>query len=183
MHRIMDDILINTVVLKRFEAEAELEEGDGRFYALIHRRDGRFLAHNPIGPELDGSQSMFAQDLLRRLNRELHHDGAWAIVFTHPRPDDLPGHALLASVPWQYARFAIIFIDRDGDPAFTLEWVQGDGDEFDFADVMLSGIESWCDRCETAWQSWRHLMHDVLDPAEGQTFRRAQGETPRSTQH
>lgn len=180
MHRVPDEILINTALLRRFQEEAELEGGDGRHFAMIHRKDGSFLAHNPIGPELDGSQQVFAETMLNRLNRELHHDGAWAIVFTHPRPDDGSGDHVLLMTTWQYGRFVFLWIDQDGDVAFPFEWSQGEGDEFDFADVLLSGVESWMDRCEQAWQTWQLLMLEVIDPAEGQRYRRAMGETPAS---
>lgn len=176
MHKVIDDLLVTTFLIKRFEREATFEAGDPRYYAVIQRKDGRFLEHNPASPELEPMQAVFARDLLGRLNRELHHDGAWTIVFTDPAPAE----TVLANRS-EYRRFGLIWVDHDGDPQFTLEWVNGESEETDFADVLLSGIESWGDRAETAWLNWRMLMREVLDPAPDQLVKRAQGQAPTET--
>jgi len=173
MHNVSDDLLITPFLLRRFVREAEIEQNDQRHYAVLLRRDGQYLDYNPGSPELEEMQAVFARDLLRMLNRELHHDGAWVIVFTDPAPPQA-----LISLKWEYRRFAILWLDRDGDPHFSVEWLQGESDEFDFADVLLSGIESWVARAETAWQEWKMLMRDVIDPTSEQTFKRAQGQAP-----
>ncbi|MER8967710.1 hypothetical protein NKI25_18645 [Mesorhizobium sp. M0808] len=160
-------------MLRRFEREAVLEGGQGWHYAIMQRDNGEFIDHNPGSPELAPDQMMFARDLLSLLNRDLHHDGAWVIVFTHP----VPGNSVLL-IHAEYHRMCIIFVDADGDPQFTADWVHGESEELDFADVMLSGRESWGQRCESAWQLWKKLMVEVIDPAEGQTFKRAQGQQP-----
>lgn len=170
----MDDLLITPFLLRRFAREAQMEGAEHpRYYAVIQRRDGHFLDHNPASPELEEMQAVFARDLLQMLNKELHHDGAWVIVFTDPQPP-----TALISLKWEYRRFAVIWVDRDGDPQFSLEWLQGESEEFDFADVLLSGLESWGARAETAWQQWKLLMRDVLDPSSDQLIKRAQGQAP-----
>ncbi len=172
MHKVPDERLVTPFMLRRFIREAEAEGGDGRHYAVLQRSNGEYLDHNPHSPELAPDQALFARDMLRLLNRELHHDGAWVMVFTHPVPCSiLMLHA-------EYRRFGFIWIDADGDPHFTVEWQQGEGEELDFADVLNSGRESWANRCESAWEAWKLLMVDVIDPAEGQTFKRAQGQRP-----
>jgi hypothetical protein len=124
---------------------------------------------------IDGWQMAWAQRMLALLNIELHHDGAWVIVFTHP-------HSLIVSLTApQYRQFRIMWLDVDGDPQFTLEWAHGEAhDEFDFAAVVLTGIEAWGQKCEECWLHWHRLMRETLEPAEGQTFRRARGERPHS---
>jgi hypothetical protein len=174
VHKVCDDLLITAFLLRRFEREAEIEAGDRRHYAVLQRSDGRFLEHNPASPEIDQMQAVFARDLLAMLHKELHHDGAWVIVFTDPALPEI----VLSNVA-EYRRFALMWVDRDGDPQFTLEWVNGESDELDFADVLLSGLESWGDRAETAWQNWKVLMRDVIDPTSEQTFKRAQGQAPK----
>lgn len=173
MHRIDEKLLITPALLLRFEQEAVLEEGDGRHYAVIQRSNGDFIAHDR-GPPLSPEQVMFARDVLDLLNRELHHDGAWVVVFTHPKP------ASAADATAEYARFAMMWMDRDGDIQFTVDWVEGEGDIFDFPDVLMAGRETWANHAEEAWTTWRGLMVDVLDPSEGQTFKRAQGQAPAS---
>lgn len=173
MHRVPDERLITPFMLRRFIREAELEGGQGYHYALMQRDNGEFLDHNPGSPEIAPDQTIFGRDLLTLLNRELHFGGAWVMVYTHP----VPGNSVLL-LHADYHRMCIIWVDADGDPQFTVEWQHGEGEEFDFADVMLSGRESWGQRCEGAWQTWKKLMVDVIDHGEGQTFKRAQGQQP-----
>lgn len=170
-HHLTDDILITPTLIRRFELEA-IEEGgeEGRYFAIIQRDGGDFVSHNPVSWNIVPEQLVFARDMLTLLNRECGHAGAWVIVFTHPEVDQL------AKVHAEYQRFAFIWLDSDGDPAFTLDWLNGESEELDFADVLLSGSEAWADKLETAWQQWKMLMRDVIDPAEGQTFKRAQGQ-------
>jgi hypothetical protein len=47
----------------------------------------------------------------------------------------------------------------------------------------MAGIESVMGKCEAAWQLWNTHMREVLDPAEGHTFKRARGERAASTRH
>lgn len=171
MHKLDDRRLITPAILRRFEAEAEMEDGNGQHYAVIQRADKGFLDHNPGSPELDGMQAVFARDVLTMLNRELHHNGAWVMVFTHPAPFDFIGMGQM------YRRFGLIWLDADGDPQFTLDWAEGVGEQIDFTDVLIDGKECWGDQAEAAWQSWHENMVRVIDPKSNQTYRRALGES------
>jgi hypothetical protein len=180
--RLDDDTLITPALLQRFAAEAGLEGGNGQYCAFIERSNGDLLIHHPFAPAAVAEQTMFAADVLRKLNRELHHDGAWAIVFTDPKPPE-PGVAIYASPHTEFARYALLWVDPDGDVQFAVEWVRGESEMLDFDEVLLAGIEYTMQCCENAWAMWKVAMREVIDPAEGQTFKRAMGQMPSSTRH
>ncbi|WOF74143.1 hypothetical protein QMT40_001790 [Parvibaculaceae bacterium PLY_AMNH_Bact1] len=171
MHKLDDKTLITKTLLERFDLEA-----DGAYSAVMQKNDGSFLEHT-IGPAITAARMLFSQDLLSFLHRELAYDGAWVIVHTHPKPPTVP------EVECEHGRFGIIFLDQDGDPQFTVEWEENDGEMLDFADVLLAGMETWGGLCYTALMQQRHFMKDVLDPTEGQTFQKARGEKAPSAIH
>lgn len=182
MARIDDDTLITAVLLKRFQEEAELESGDGRYYAFLQRSNGELLVHNPYAPEIAGHQAMFAADVLRRLNRELHHDGAWVIVFSHPK-EMAAGAAIYAHPSVEYRRYVLLWLDSDGDVQLPYEWLEGESECLDFADVLAAGLDCICEQCEAAWTMWHLHMRQVIEPREGETFERARGQWPSSLRH
>lgn len=170
MHRLDDETLITPLLLRRFSDEAAHEGGDpDRYHAFLQKADRSFVEHRLALP-CDPMQRVFALDLLRILNQELHHDGAWVILFTNPKP------ALPFAGSTEHERFCLIWLDKDGDPAFTLDWLEGESEELDFDDVILSGKESWVDRAEAAWQNWHFLMRQVLEPKPEQLIKKARGQ-------
>lgn len=178
-----EEDLITPALLKRFQAEAEIDGNDGHFYALIRRDNGDFLAHHPGSPPLVPEQTMWACDVLRRINRELHHDGAWVIVFTDPAPVGADEVMFVHSGHAEYGRYALLWADEDADVQFAVEWVRNESEVLDWTDVLMAGIESVMGKCETAWTLWNTHMREVLDPAEGQTFKRARGQQAAPTRH
>lgn len=183
MARIDDDTLITPSLLRRFVAEAELEAGDGRHYAFMQRSNGELLAHNPYSPEIDPHQAMFAADVLKFLNRELHHDGAWVIAFTHPKKPD-PGMAIFAQPSTEYRRYVLLWLDSDGDVQFAVEWIEGESELLDFPEVMAAGLIPIANQCEGAWAMWDLHMRKVIEPRDGiDTFQRARGQRAPSLRH
>jgi hypothetical protein len=179
---ISDDLLLTPALLLRFEGEAVLEGGNGQFYAFVRFSDGKLLCHHPGSPPIVAEQIMWADDVLRSLNRELHHDGAWVVVFTAPQPladgADITTNAFIYAQPdhVEYGRYVIMWLDADGDVQFSMEWVKNESDLLDFADVLFAGLQSTMDKAEGCWQMWHTHMREVLDPQEGQTFKRARGQ-------
>src|SRR5579871_6641322 len=167
MSQIKDDDLITAALLRRFADEAAIE-GSGQYYGIVRCHNGDLIVHHPFSPALAIEQLIWASDVLRSLNKELHHDGAWVVVFTHPQSAP-PGETVIHIGHREYNRYALLWIDSDGDAQFAVEWVRDESELCDWADVLLAGIESVMAKCATAWQLWNLHMRDVLDPADGQT--------------
>lgn len=175
-HRLPDNIVQTPGLLRYAIQDAKEDGGDGRHFLVLQLSDGKLLVHNPISPGLPPQQLIFATDLLPALNKELHHDGAWFMIFTHPNPEV---DERTAEVSFEYARFAMVWMDQDGDPKFLVDWLKGaNSEELDFADVLAEGLDAWLNKAEGAWQQFDYLMNDVLDPQEGETYKLAQGERP-----
>jgi hypothetical protein len=171
-HKLSDETLITPALLRRFIAEGELEDGNGQHFAVIQMQDGSYCEYNPYSPEADPLQAGWVRDVLRMLNSELHYDGAWVCCFTHPAPTGLVQRFV------EYNRCCWIWLDRDGDPQFTSDWVKdGHHQHLDFADVVISGVVSQVQRCEMAYSAYFEMMQtDMLDAKPEHKFRRALGE-------
>jgi|GEM_PF-2409581 len=183
--RIGESIILSKNVganlLRRFKAEGEMEEGDGRYYGVIERDNGDLFVHHPGSLPAVAPQLLWAGAILHLLNKELHHDGAWVLVFTHPRA--APAESILHDATHaDYRRYGLIWLDADGDPQFTLEWQAGTDGLRTFADVVEAGIMSTAQKCEQAWMIWDD-SRQTLDLKDGQTFKRAQGQSAPSAIH
>lgn len=164
MHKLDENRLVTPALLKRFHAEAECEGGDGRFAAFIQRSNGEIISHDN-GPRADPRCLVFTMEILGALNRHLHHDGAWVIVFTHWKAPVIPMQDGV------HQRFVLLWMDGDGDVQFPLEWVGGIDRAVEF------GGYNWSQHAASAWHLWHHVMRVVLDPQEGETYKRALGES------
>lgn len=181
--KIDEDLIVTKALLRRFLAEAMTDNGDGRHYGIIRRNDGSILGHNPCSPELSFDQMLWAVDVLTYLNREIHHDGAWVVVFTNPLPPDVD-NILIDPKQAEYGRYVLLWLDKDGDVQIPIEWEVGSSEMRTFADVMLGGLHATAVRAETAWHLWKLHMRDVLDPQPDQLFKAAQGQmAPSATRH
>lgn len=170
------DNLITPALLTRFAAEGVCEDGDGRHYGVIRRDHANLFVHHPNSPPLDSTQLLWAGRILKLLNRELHHDGAWVVAFTHPSKISFESAAHAEARSAYYLRYCLIFVDRDGDPQFTMEWLHGQNTELiDFTAVVLNGIESTAQKCAGAHGMWLEAKR-MLDLKQSETYRRAKGE-------
>lgn len=163
MHRLDDDTMITTALLRRFHAEGEFEGAAGQFFAVMQRSNGDLLTHC-IGPSITGDLMFFASQTLSFINRQIHHDGAWCMVFTHPRPPIPPEMRV------SFQRFVLLWLDKDGDVQFPIEHDQS------IMEALAWSPIDWAKQCETAWGLWHHAMKQVLDPQPNETYRRAKGE-------
>lgn len=159
----------SAAVLQRMDAEAE----GGAWCAVAYMRDGNavMLASQSV-PDWAPDQMMFANDMAKGLNRHLHHDGFWLVGWTHPAP-----FVILGAAGRTYRRMVMIWCDQDGDPQFTIE------SEDPVWKILECGPMQWAEQAEQAWQKWHLHMREILDPREGQTFKRALGQHAPSLAH
>lgn len=166
MHKVPDRALITPTLLRRLEDEA-----GGLYWALLQNSESKLIEHS-TGPAIISDQKMLAVDLVPALNKHLHHDGAWLIVFCDPAPG-----AFVPVSGSNYGRFVIMWMDRDGDAQFSIEF------DRDFTLYLVEGPDPMLEKCEAAWQNWNWAMKTVIQPREGQTFKRALGEKPLPIMH
>ena len=166
MHKVPDHALITPTLLRRLEDEA-----GGRYWALLQNSESKLIEH-ATGPAIVADQKMFAADMIPALNKHLHHDGAWLIVFCDPAPG-----TFVPIAGTNYGRFVIMWMDKDGDVQFPIEF------DRDFTFYLIEGPDLMLEKCEAAWQNWKWAMKAIIQPKEGQTFKRALGEKPLPTMH
>jgi hypothetical protein len=84
---------------------------------------------------------------------------------------------------WEFGRYALTWLDKDGDPQFTQDWMEGSSSERrDFVSVLLQGIIPIAQMAEAAWQAAAE-MRGVLELKAEQTFKQAAGQSAPSTRH
>src|SRR5882672_3985132 len=169
MHKPHGRTLKTAELLKRFHKEGKCEGGDGRFSAFVQLSNGDLEIHSN-GPDAGPNEQMFALDVLTYLNMELHHDGAWCIVFTHFATDGRT-LGLISSLIGEHKRLAFLWVDKDGDVQFTMDCEQA----IVWAMTEMT-VHDWAGQCEAAWGLWAHTMRAVLDPQPNEMFKRAQGQ-------
>lgn len=172
-HKLDIDTLITPALLRRLDAESQYETGVSMpFWAVLERDTAHdFIVHRgnrgraPLPP-----QQMMALDLVHDLNREIHHDGAWVALWSHP------GRGIISPAGDDYQRLAVMWMDSDGDVQFTIE-LEGTLEE-----RLMKGVLHWLEIAETSWQEWFLHMRVVLDPQPDELFKRAKGQNaPSST--
>ena len=166
-HKLDDDLIRSPTIDERLHAEAM----DRAFVAWIERSNGDVLEYAK-GREPKPEFKMFAIDIMKALNHWMPNGGAWIVQWSDPKPLAEGNVIMLGDA--EYKRFVIIWIDVDGDPQFTIEY------DDDFKEALQLGPDPWLERGASAWNQWRMMMHEVLDPSEEQQFKKAQGEKPPS---
>lgn len=166
-----EDHLLLPLNLERYSTEAFSGEGLGTYWVCLQRDSGLFVSRmndgNMVAPAPD--QQMFAQDLVKMLNKEICHGGRWIIEWTHP--GEFHSVEGVGTFTRTYERWLMMWMDEDGDIQFSVEneepmWV-----------IMANGPMHWVGQAEDAWEQWKLIMRDALAPTEGQLIHRAQGET------
>lgn len=168
--RCFDDELYRSPALAEHLANYALGDGgEGHFWAVVMRTGGELVSirSNPFTAPPDEPQRVFAQDMCRALNAQIHHHGAWIVAWTHPRLD---GRLVLPLTGWRYDRWHFVWLDADGDPQFHV-----DNDE-PFAETVGAGMAHWLGQAEEAWQRADMMIHGVLDVQPHQRFMAAKGE-------
>lgn len=176
-----EDLMVSPTLQRRLAHEAEFDNGTpGGIWFVLRRQSGAMVAvkGKPSLVAPHPAQQMWAMDMAQALNKHLHHDGLWVVGFTNPPPNAimfLAGQALDAEPI--YDRWIILFVDKDGDPQFTIE------NDDDFNVTLLRGPDDLIEECEVKWQAWHEHMRDNLGKkaVQGATFARAQGESAPST--
>lgn len=177
MAKFNDDYLVTPLIRQRLSLESEDTQSNlTGFWAVLTKMNGETQRISDTWQNPDPMQKVFAQDMARALNKHLRHDGAWIVFFTHPSPvSDVFLPVLLTETLFRC--WHALWLDEDGDPQFTMD------NEDAFHNVLAEGPDHWIDQAEFAWHQWKLMMKDVLDPAEGQTFKRAQGQAPSNKLH
>lgn len=117
--------------------------------------------------DLDPSveQFQFAMSLSYALNKEIAYDGSWLVAWTHPPH---VAEALRVNPRLEWRRLVMIFLDKDGDPQFTVDSVRI------WPDVAASGILHFVDQCQQAIEQWK-MQLKVLDLKADQSIMLAKG--------
>ena len=172
-HKLDIDTLITPALLRRLEAESQFDNKgvSTPFWAVLEKNVAAdYITHAVGGLDPLGPQQMMAFDLVTALNRAQHHDGAWVAMWSHPAPRP---HVLVRED--EYTRLCLMWMDQDGDVQFTLEC------EGTLEERLMKGILHWQECAEKAWDTWFLHMRVILDPQEGETFKRAKGQNAPSS--
>lgn len=101
----------------------------------------------PLPHEL---QIDFAKGLQKDLQKEAGFDGLWVVGWTHP-PSVM---GVLKDMDNCWNRLIFIWLDKDGDPQFTLE------SELAFVQIVQHGIEYYIGLAHDAHKQWKDLYSD-----------------------
>lgn len=176
MHKLDDDRLVTADLLGKFINFAQEDTHDERHFAVLQQADRNWLTHNPGSPELDGVLMAYTQQLLTLLNDELHHDGAWVALWSGPGQRER-----FTQIDGAYCCLNLIWMDRDGDAKFRLDWIAGANEDWPtMPDLLLAGVQPLAEQAETAWQMANQLHVAALDlklnQSDESTHKKALGE-------
>lgn len=168
-----EKMLFSKAIRERLDAEAALSADLGTenetWFAVLVRQDGHIVIERNYDPNnrievvsVDDPpvhQILWAESMSRLLNRELHHDGAWLVAFTHP-----PGFSeMIRTEPnMEWRRVIKLWMDVDGDVAFTADLIDP------FWQVMQISEHHFAEQSEESWQRWHTIMRGALAPKQSQ---------------
>lgn len=166
-----EELYLSAALREAIENRARGDAGNGKWFASVQREDRSLVSF--LGPNSKLPlewQRVFGTDVLRRLNAECGHHGAWVVFWTHPRARNV-----ITLGDASYDRWHMVWLDADGDPQFNITC------EDRFEDVVKAGVDKWVQDGEDGWQGYKEMLR-VIDPQPGQQFMAAKGEK-RPTQH
>lgn len=151
-----DDLLLSQTLMNRFGIEAQLNAPEKSTAAVFLRgSNGMMKVIGSYKPDL--AEKMVAEFMVTALNKRIPQGGRWVTAWLGTG-----------------AMFLMIWLDQDGDPQFTVEI------EEDAPGIVAVHFDHWINQAYEAWENWHHMMRDVLDPQDGETYKKAQGERPQS---
>jgi hypothetical protein len=112
-------------------------------------------------------QEQWALRMAELLQREIHHDGRWAVAWTDPAPVVRPDATVNAHHP---KRWTMVFMDRDGDVQFQVSVTDP------LWECVRAGPLVFIRQAEEAWSRCeeRKRLADIRPGID--TFQRARGE-------
>lgn len=131
-----------------------VRESERTWFIAALLANGEFLWRSHDGEPLQDAERWDAvRRVLRGVNKNCHHGGAWLVGF-------LDGD------------FYMLWKDRHGDLA--IDWKQS---TTPWAEMKAWATEDFERHAEMCWMQW-HEWHRTMDYAEGQDIRIVQGERP-----
>lgn len=138
------------------EASFECDHGvsDKKIYwVVVPEADGkgghivlRNFEPKPFVPDPHEMQEMMATDLQMLLQKNLHHDGAWIVGWTHPPQASSFLHLEGGDNVW--GRLIMIWLDEDADPKFTVE------SDHPVQDMVENGPKYYCGLAAQGYEMW-----------------------------
>jgi len=153
------------IIKQRLMMEATFDGDRGipkkpHFWVLVPRADikaGKVLLKNfdpnMLDREPHPDQQAFAERLQVALMKEAHFNGLWIVGWTHPPST----YGILTEQDNCWNRLIFIWLDRDGDPQYTLE------SELPVINIIAHGKDYYVGLAHEAHDSWREMYgEDVL---------------------
>jgi len=153
MSKIDDDVILLDLV-----GQVLTETNGKTAWVLVRRSNGVKQAKTLLGmwkPEI--AQAEFAYGLIERLNRQVAHDGVWAVAWCDLDEFMVP------------QRLMMLWKDGDGDVCFMLDT------EDDVATLFRAGVDYYVNDATNAFAHYKQLMKAV-GVRPDQTRKAAQGQ-------
>lgn len=183
-----DKLLITKATQKRLNLEAEAD-GDmpapnpPLWYAVMETEAGiqhveshHVWNHHAMvvdRPRPLENQIVWAECLVRLLNKHVGFDGSWLVEFTH-YPD--LGTCLSVDPDLNWRRIVLIWMDKDGDVQFSSEITDP------FVHVISTQPEHWIEQMTEAYENWKDIMKKSFEKQKKAfTYNEAQGEVAPSS--